>query len=294
MILKKYKLGHIVSMPTLFGDVEKIDNPDLLKTVITNDFLQKKELLFINKRNGQQYLRHYGLMPQGGVAVIDVGRFIDGNFVYATVAINLSRRRYDPYVVIACPMKEFCDAKLIVSMVEQAFNWALANNGVNVRLEPWGEEANWYEDIIISYLEGVNDRRFNPMSVFGFELVDEKFMSLGKRITRPKNSNDIRDFLIDGTEDVLLAWLHSMVDDKTRPKDMMRAVRAVIELKRTYKISYDAFIKEFKKKGMISRTTYNDYVNVTLAPYFGDEMYPQIKQKVENNFNFCIKIDSPF
>ena len=289
MFLKKYKLGHIVSMPTLFGDVEKIDNPNLLKTVISNDFLQKKELLFINKRNGQQYLRHYGLMPQGGVAVIDVGRFLDGNFVYATVGINLSRRRYEPYVVIACPMKEFCNVKLIASMVEQAFNWALANNGVNIILEPWDEEANWYEDIIMSYLEGVKDRRFNPMSVFGYELVEEKFMSLGKRTTRPKNSHDIGDFLIDGTEEVLLAWLHSMVDDKTRPKDMMRAVRAVIELKRTYKISYDAFIKEFKKKGMISRTTYNEYVNVAKDPYFGDEMYSQIMLKVQENFNFCIK-----
>jgi hypothetical protein len=289
MLLKKYKLGHMMSMPTLFGDVEKIDNPDLLKTVISNDFLQKKELVFINKHNGQQYVRHYGLMPQGGVAVIDVGKFLDGNFVYATVGINLSRRRYEPYVAIACPMKDFSDMKLIAGMVEQAFNWALANKGVKVRLEPWDEDVNWYEDITMSYMEGVKDRRFNPMGVFGFELVEEKFMSMGKRITRPKNSHDIGDFLIEGTEEVLLAWLHSMVDDTTRPKDMMRAVRAVIELRRTYKISYDAYVKEFKKMGMISRTAYNDYVNMAKDPYFGDEMYRQIKLKVQENFNFCIK-----
>ncbi len=289
MRFKVFFVRYVQSMPDLFGNVVPIDGTDVLKPVIINDFLKRKELTFINPRNGKTYHRHYAIMPQGGVAVIDVGEYVDGNFMYATVGINLSRNQYQPYIVIGCHHKEFSDINLIASMVTQSFNWALTGTNITVKLEACHKPIAWGKDILHSYMKGMDNRMFNPMNVFGYEMLEEKFMSMGKRKTRPRNSHEILDFLTAGSEDVLLAWLHSMVDNKTHPKDMMRPVRALIELKRTYKISYDAFINEFDKVGMISRTTYNDYVNLAKEPYFDDEKYAKVMQYVEEYFSFCIK-----
>lgn len=276
-------------MPDLFGNVVPVDGTDALKPVIVNDFLKRKELTFINPRNGKTYHRHYAIMPQGGVAVINVGKYVDGNFIYATVGINLSRNAYDPYIVIGCYHKDFSDINLIASMVNQSLNWALIESNMAVKLEACHKPIAWEKDFLNAYLNGMDSRMFNPMNVFGYELLEERFMSMCKRKTRPHNSHNILDFLIEGTEELLLAWLHSMVDDKTQPKDMMRPVWALIELKRSYRISYDAFIKEFGKAGLMSRTTYNDYVNLTKDPYFDDEKYAKVKQDVKKYFNFCIK-----
>ena len=289
MKFKVFFVRYVQSMPDLFGNVVPVDGTDALKPVIINDFLKRKELTFINPRNGKTYHRHYAIMPQGGVAVIDVGKYVDGNFVYATVGINLSGNQYQPYIVIGCHHKEFSDTNLIANMVTQSLNWALAGTNTTVKLEACHKPIAWEKDILHSYMKGMDKRMFNPMNGFGYEMLEEKFMSMGKRKTRPRNSHEILDFLIAGSEDVLLAWLHSMVDNKTHPKDMMRPVRALIELKRTYKISYDAFINEFDKVGMISRTTYNDYVNLAKDPYFDDEKYAKVMQYVEEYFSFCIK-----
>ena len=289
MKFKVFFVRYVQSMPDLFGNVVPVDGTDALKPVIINDFLKRKELTFINPRNGKTYHRHYAIMPQGGVAVIDVGEYVDGNFVYATVGINLSGKQYQPYIVIGCHHREFSDINLIANMVAQSFNWALAGTNTTVKLEASHKPIAWEKDILHSYMKGMDNRMFNPMNGFGYEMLEEKFMSMGKRKTRPRNSHDILDFLIAGSEDVLLAWLHSMIDDKNHPKDMMRPIRALIELKRTYKISYDAFIKEFDKVGMISRTTYNDYVNLAKEPYFDDEKYAKVMQYVEEYFSFCIK-----
>lgn len=289
MQIKVFYIRHVQSMPDLFGNVVPVDGNNVLKSIIINDFMKRKELSFINPRNGKTYHRHYAIMPQGGVTVINVGKYVDGNFVYATVGINLSRNLYEPYVVIGCHHSEFSNMKLIVNMVTQSLNWALTDNCTAVKLEACRKPIDWEMDFVHSYLSGITNREFTLMNIFGFEQLEEMFMSMGKKKTRPKNSHDIGSYLIEGTEAPILAWLHKMIDNKTQPKDMMRPVRAVIELKRTFKISYDAFIIEFGKQGMISRTTYNDYVNQAKTPYYDDEKYKRIMKKVEKTFTFCIK-----
>jgi len=289
MNIKVFFIRHVQSMPDLFGNVVPVDGNNVLKSIIINDFMKRKELSFINPRNGKTYHRHYAIMPQGGVAVINVGKYVDGNYMYATVGINLSRAQYEPYVVIGCHNSEFSDMKLITSMVTQSLNWALNDTGTIIELVDSKKSIDWETDFVQSYLHGIANRKFNLMNAFGFEQLEEMFMSMGKKKTRPKNSHNIGSYLIEGTEAPILAWLHKMIDNKTQPKDMMRPVRAVIELKRTFKISYDAFIIEFGKQGMISRTTYNDYVNQAKTPYYDDEKYKRIMKKVEKTFTFCIK-----
>lgn len=55
MKFKVFFVRYVQSMPDLFGNVVPVDGTDALKPVIVNDFLKRKELTFINPRNGKTY-----------------------------------------------------------------------------------------------------------------------------------------------------------------------------------------------------------------------------------------------
>ena len=252
MKFKVFFVRYVQSMPDLFGNVVAVDGTDALKPVIVNDFLKRKELTFINPRNGKNYHRHYAIMPQGGVAVIDVGKYVDGNFVYATVGINLSGNQYQPYIVIGCHHKEFSDTNLIANMVTQSLNWALAGTNTTVKLEACHKPIAWEKDILHSYMKGMDNRMFNPMNVFGYEMLEERFEEIGKSKGRPRKSINIDDYLPKAMRQKIKDWLHEETDQYQYPIDMMRAIRVLFELEIIKRPTYEAFVRAFDKEQLIT------------------------------------------
>lgn len=284
MKFKIFFIRYVQSMPDLFGNVVPLDGTDVLKPVIIDDFLKRKELKFINPRNGKTYYRHYAIMPQGGVAVIDVGKYEDGNFVYATVGINLSQNQYPPYIVIGCHHSGFCDINLIADMVTQSLNWALNEANIAVRLEACHKAIAWEKDIIHTYMNGMESRMFNPMNAFGFELIEEHFEELGKNVKRHRKSVFIDDYLQRAKRKEIKAWLHSETDQYMYPVDMMRAIRALYELNVINRPTYEAYVREFDKEQLIAASTYNSYMNLNNNPYENDTTYDEIKTYVKEKF----------
>ena len=287
---KLFKLVFTNCVPSLFAETVYKDGQKALRAAMREDFLKQKELTFINPNNGETYVRHYGCMPQGDVTIIDVGNFVDGDFMYATIGINNSKLRYDPYIAIVNFKPAFKNADVVAKMVESAINYALKPRGLEVKLEPWDikkekEKIMWMRDFAEAYFAGKHRRDFNPMVEFGFEMLQERLMALGKKASRPRNSDDILDYLYEGTEGYILPWLHKMVDKYDQPQDMMRAVRALYELELILKISYEAFIKEFGKEGLIARNTYNGYMSLVKTPYLNDEKYDPVKKAAMKKFN---------
>ena len=289
MQYKLFKLVFESCVASLFADKVYRDGQDALRTAIREDFLKQRELIFVNPNNNKTYIRHYACMPQGDVAIIDIGYFMDGDYVYATVGINNSKLRYEPYVVVAEYSPAFRSADTVAKMVESAIDWVMKPRGLKVHLEPWDDKKEkekiiWMLDFGEAYFKGKGKRCFNPMSNFGFEMLQEQLVAIGKKVERRRNSSDISDYLYEGTEDEILPWLHKMTDKYNQPKDMMRAARALLELKLILKISYEAFIKEFGKEGLIVRSTYNDYMNLAKSPYLYDEKYKGIKDLTMKRF----------
>ena len=284
MKFKVFFVRYVQSMPDLFGNVVAVDGTDALKPVIVNDFLKRKELTFINPRNGKTYHRHYAIMPQGGVAVIDVGKYVDGNFVYATVGINLSGNQYQPYIVIGCHHKEFCDIYLIANMVTQSLNWALAGTNTTVKLEACHKPIAWEKDILHSYMKGMDNRMFNPMNVFGYEMLEERFEAIGKSKGRPRKSINIVDYLPKAMRQEIKDWLHEETDQYQYPNDMMRAIRVLFELEIIKRPTYEAFVREFDKEQLIAPSTYNSYMNLNNNPYEHDATYASMKADARRKF----------
>ena len=284
MKFKVFFVRYVQSMPDLFGNVVAVDGTDALKPVIVNDFLKRKELTFINPRNGKTYHRHYAIMPQGGVAVIDVGKYVDGNFVYATVGINLSGNQYQPYIVIGCHHKEFSDINLIANMVTQSLNWALAGTNTTVKLETCHKPIAWEMDILHSYMKGMDNRMFNPMNVFGYEMLEERFEAIGKSKGRPRKSINIVDYLPKAMRQEIKDWLHEETDQYQYPIDMMRAIRVLFELEIIKRPTYEAFVRAFDKEQLIAPSTYNSYMNLNNNPYEHDATYASMKADARRKF----------
>lgn len=279
---KLYKLVYEFCVPSLFAEKVYRDGQEALRTAIKEDFLKQRELIFVNPNNGKTYIRHYACMPQGDVTIMALGYFLDDDYVYATVGINNSKLRYEPYVAIVDYKPAFRNAGEMAQMVESAINWVMKPRGLKVHLEPWDDKKEsqkiiWMKDFAEAYFGGRHRRHFNPLANFGYEMLLERWESMGKKVSRHRNSDDIRDYMYEGTENNILPWLHRMTDKYNQPKDMMRAVRALYELKLILKISYEAFIKEFGKEGMICRSTFNDYMNLGKSPYLYDEKYSDVK-----------------
>ena len=284
MKFKVFFVRYVQSMPDLFGNVVPVDGTDALKPVIVNDFLKRKELTFINPRNGKNYHRHYAIMPQGGVAVIDVGKYVDGNFVYATVGINLSGNQYQPYIVIGCHHKEFSDTNLIANMVTQSLNWALAGTNTTVKLETCHKPIAWEMDILHSYMKGMDNRIFNPMNGFGYEMLEERFEAIGKSKGRPRKSINIVDYLPKAMRQEIKDWLHEETDQYQYPIDMMRAIRVLFELEIIKRPTYEAFVRAFDKEQLIAPSTYNSYMNLNNNPYEHDATYASMKADARRKF----------
>ena len=286
MDIKILFIRYVQSLPDLFGNAVATDGTKMLRTIIKNDFNNRKTLTFVNPRNGKRYSRHYGMMAQGGMTVINVGEFVDGNFNYAIVGINLSCRKYPPYVAIFCHNKAMRNVDMIADMVRQSMNWALSENNISVMFEPCTAQIDWEKDFVHSYLKGMTDRPFNPMNDFGFEMLEEKFEAVGREVNNNRKSGDLMDYIRPGVnnKEKLVHWLVIQEKGKVTPKDIMRPVRFLQDKKMLYRPTMIAFNKVCHKEGLISVSSFNEYTNMAKDYFVNDEVYKGLVEQYSNAF----------
>lgn len=287
MYIKIFFIRYVQSLPDLFGNEVPTDGTKMLKTILTNDFRNQKTLAFVNPRNGKHYLRHYGMMAQGGMAVINVGEMVDGNFMYAIVGINLSCRKYPPYVAIYCHDKSMSNVDMVANMVKQSMNWALSENNITVVFEPCTERIEWEKDFVHAYLKGMTDRPFNPMNGFGFEMLKEESESVRKKVANyNRKSDDLMDYIPPcvNNKEKLVRWLVNQERGKVTPKDIMRPVRFLQDKKWLYRPTISAFNKVCHKEGFVSVSSFNDYTNLSKDMFLNDEAYKGLEEKYSNGF----------
>lgn len=286
MDIKIFFIRYVQSLPDLFGNAVATDGTKMLRTIIKNDFNNRKTLTFVNPRNGKRYSRHYGMMAQGGMTVINVGEFVDGNFNYAIVGFNLSCRKYPPYVAIFCHNKAMRNVDMIADMVRQSMNWALSENNISVMFEPCTAQIDWEKDFVHSYLKGMTDRPFNPMNDFGFEMLEEKFEAVGREVNNNRKSDDLMDYIRPGVnnKEKLVHWLVIQEKGKVTPKDIMRPVRFLQDKKMLYRPTMIAFNKVCHKEGLISVSSFNEYTNMAKDYFVNDEVYKGLVEQYSNAF----------
>lgn len=285
--LYKIRLRH--RQRDLFGDFVYNNQLDALCKAMEEDINQKKEFRFEHPTiNGIKYKRHYPFKVYNGRAILKVGPYRNKKD-YAFVAINLQPHFYnEPYVVLGNWSPAFDSPKLLASILKRAFDWALAEFGLEVELEPWDTSKNkikWGKDLIYSFLDGIMECPEEELHEIGFEdigkvikiingdLVEKKKAPNKKK---PIKSDHIEDYIIRGDKAQILKALHKELKGLTTAIDIARPVKYLCKNKvfydiNEYRLPYKAFVKEFVEvKDYISDSRYNTLISQGDTTYDGD------------------------
>lgn len=97
-----------------------------------------------------------------------------------------------------------------------------------------------------------------------------------KKKRRPKRLN-FRNCINNKTyADTIIRLLHEYIDGKTKPKDIMRPIRAALVAKAIRKVSLKEFESEFGDIMNDSSTMFDNYQNLTLDYFKDDKMYEEM------------------
>ena len=137
-------------------------------------------------------------------------------------------------------------------------------------------------DFAEAYFGGKHRRHFNPMVNFGFEMLQERLIALGKKEQKFIKSDNFADYIMVKEKGMVISKLHSMIDELKHPIDMMRAVRAMKKLGILGRVTYKAFVKEFNKENLIKKSAYNGYMDLIASKYVDDELYNHIMNELKD------------
>jgi vacuolar-type H+-ATPase subunit H len=131
---KLYLLKRESSETSLFGDMITKGMVDAINKAVKLDYKQKVLFDFCLPNNGTKFYRHYTSEPQENYAVIHVGVF-NSVYRYASVVINLTNERQEPYLLILDYDAISGDDKIVAQMVEKTLNWPFKGKAEHIRLE---------------------------------------------------------------------------------------------------------------------------------------------------------------
>ena len=270
---KLYKIRLVKIDEPLFWSPNYVNNWDVPCKAIIDDYNEDKPFQFVHpKIEGKTYSRHYQHPVRNGYAWLRVGEFKTTDD-YAEVIININSIGHDPYVVLIDSAEYFNSYKELADIVTRAFNWALASHNLGLEMEPWNpsedEKVFWIKDCHETYrvCDVVCDE--SGLLDFGFE----KLLKQGRK----RKSDDLTKCIKKGFEEMVLSWLHSMIDDTRDIPNFMRPMRAVAELQLFTSIPpLLGFYEEFNKKGMVQKTAYYEYINWRNDKCDDDEAYNDI------------------
>ena len=284
-----YRVRLVQRQRSLFGELLYTDRWDALSKVMDEDFTEKKVFRFEHPAiNGIKYRRHYIYKVLNGRAILKVGPFRN-NKDYALVAINLHSHFYDePYVVLGNWSPAFNNKNQLAAILKLAFNWALADSGLEVDLELCNtseRKIKWGIDLIYSFLDGTMECPEEDMNEVGFEAIGRVIKIINGELVekkkapnkkKPIKSDHIEDYIIRGDKAQILKALHKELKGLTTAIDIARPVKYLCKNKvfydiNEYRLPYKAFIKEFAEvKDYISDSRYNTLISQGDTTYEGD------------------------
>ena len=80
--------------------------------------------------------------------------------------------------------------------------------------------------------------------------------------------------------DQIIAVLKQMMEGKTQARDIIRPIRAAMDIGLIRRPTFREFIETFHPEVHIAKSTFSDYTNPDNAPFVGDDLYDNIKEEL--------------
>ena len=287
---KLYMLRLTSCQRSIFGGFDELDSDqlDVFVKAIENDINESKRLRFEHPKNGTIYERHYVYSLVEGMVILHVGRFRKNND-YASMVLHLNKCGNPPYVVLIDYEKSFGNEKMLVEIVERAFNWALNDKGVRVVLDKWDMSQEciktmWNSDYSDAQILAKRKHPEAPVLRSGYEKIKPMLEKIRlreqqkhqKHITMKRTRKTYIEYIEATDEEMVLYILHGYADKTDKPKRAIMGQRVLMDLKmRNESIPHPVFTEEFGDGKGRDSSSYSTYLN-SLIDYSDDPLYKKI------------------
>lgn len=290
---KLYRIKLVSKNCDIFGFSLPSKDWDKFAEAMEHDVHKKKQIKFVHPKDSEiKYNRKYLLCPANGNTLLVVGQFREPmDFSYVFVVLH-SMDNKEPYIVIERYKKSFSNPRMMIEMLECAFNYVLSDLGVEVKLVAWDNQEvmkKYRDDFWDSYnleLEKSNGRQLIRM---GYEDALETYEKQQESmlVKTLKKSDNIWAYIRHKNKEAIINFLRQSLCGMRTPKEIARPVRLLCDRKifkdnDIYRLPYKAFIKEIPEaKAFISEKKYNHWLNPNATNYDDDDVYKELSLKLD-------------
>lgn len=270
----------------------QLDNWDAFIKAIDDDFHKKKEFQFFHPLDGKiAHHRHYVYFPAIGNTFMMVGQMRHPTDSACVRIVHDSVNYKVSYLVIYDYLRSFDDADVMAKMLENAFNEAMKDEGVKMKLVRWdtkGKNVMWIADSETTYnihyhlSQGIN------VSKLGYEDLVEHHKKANTRNEKrkeeraKKKKRRIEDFIKKGDQQQVMKFLRESLKNCKRSRTVSMPFRLLKDKGVTGNISFSVIMQQMPElKGRVSETRYKYWTSIKISNYNNNDTYKKLAEKLD-------------
>ena len=264
-----------------------LSGKEALAQVMNKDFQEVKWNFLSDHKLNAHYHHEYENTKQKDVFIMRVANkrvyrrakdFIEDNtqirFPYLYVILDC--RQETPTVMIEDYKEVSSSLEEVVAVITFSINMAMESKGWKMKLMKQGGELSPIPFSLRSVMEPLLDK---PRTIEEFHGVDNMCELYKKK--RKQEPADFRNAIkYSAKVDQIIAVLKQMMEGKTQARDIIRPIRAAMDVGLIRRPTFREFIETFQPEVHIAKSTFSDYTNPDNAPFMGDDLYDNIKEEL--------------
>ena len=264
-----------------------LSGKEALAQVMNKDFQEVKWNFLSDHKLNAHYHHEYENTKQKDVFIMRVANkrvyrrakdFIEDNtqirFPYLYVILDC--RQDTPTIMIEDYKEVPSSLEEVVAVITFSINMAMESKGWKMKLMKQGGELSPIPFSLRSVMEPLLDK---PRTIEEFHGVDNMCELYKKK--RKQEPADFRNAIkYSAKVDQIIAVLKQMMEGKTQARDIIRPIRAAMDIGLIRRPTFREFIETFHPEVHIAKSTFSDYSNPDNAPFVGDDLYDNIKEEL--------------
>ena len=264
-----------------------LSGKEALAQVMNKDFQEVKWNFLSDHKLNAHYHHEYENTKQKDVFIMRVANkrvyrrakdFIEDNtqirFPYLYVILDC--RQETPTIMIEDYKEVPSSLEEVVAVITFSINMAMESKGWKMKLMKQGGELSPIPFSLRSVMEPLLDK---PRTIEEFHGVDNMCELYKKK--RKQEPADFRNAIkYSAKVDQIIAVLKQMMEGKTQARDIIRPIRAAMDIGLIRRPTFREFIETFHPEVHIAKSTFSDYTNPDNAPFVGDDLYDNINEEL--------------
>ena len=264
-----------------------LSGKEALAQVMNKDFQEVKWNFLSDPDLNAHYHHEYENTKQKDIFMMRVANkrvyrrakdFIEDNtqirFPYLYVILDC--RQETPTIMIEDYKEVPSSLEEVVAVITFSINMAMESKGWKMKLMKQGGELSPIPFSLRSVMEPLLDK---PRTIEEFHGVDNMCELYKKK--RKQEPADFRNAIkYSAKVDQIIAVLKQMMEGKTQARDIIRPIRAAMDIGLIRRPTFREFIETFHPEVHIAKSTFSDYTNPDNAPFVGDDLYDNINEEL--------------